>query len=155
MRNMTQALIALALVAGCAGKTQPEPPVRILELDRSVAVLVVSHNEALTVYRVNEDGTRGELLGNPPLEVDRITVGKEIWKSGSSSIPETESPLQRTRVESGEVTRSTETGTPLRWSFWVDDGDSVPVRLDFALPASGLTHAFETGKLELSLDETR
>ena len=67
MRKMPPALIALALVAGCSGKAPPEPPVRILELDRSVVVRVVSQNEALTVYGVNEDGTRGELLGIPPL----------------------------------------------------------------------------------------
>ena len=148
--------IVSVLASACgSGHQVQEPPVRILDLARPVTVILVSSEDDLEVFEIHPDGTPGDRLGSPPLVVDRITIDKEIWKAGSTELPATGADLQLTAVQSDEVTQSEEFGAPLRWSFLVSNGGEPPHRVDFELHPRGLGRAFQTGKLELSMDTVR
>jgi hypothetical protein len=137
------ALVPLCLAAaGCVPRLPPEAPLRILHLDRAVAVRLVSDPAGLRVFAVAADGSPGPLLGSTPLDIDQLEVGKDIWKYSAPPPPAIPGPALLEDVSAG-ATRREPLGPRRLWTLLVEStGGAPPRRLDLALDPADLDRAF-------------
>jgi len=143
-------LVGAALLLGCAAKPPPEPPTRILSLERAVAIVVETRPSGLEVWDDGADGRPGRLLGVSPVVLEEMSVDKEIWKYGAEPPPPVVADARHELSGDGS---SISVGEPLRWTVHVaSEGGRAPVRIELAVSPRQLARAFSAGRLVFSVD---
>lgn len=144
--------LALLTLAGCIAHLKPEPPRRILRVEKPVAVWLTSRPPGVRVFAAGAAGEPTSLLGTTPLVIGEVQLTKEIWKHGPGDPPP---PVEGPVLLEGPAGRAAVRAAPgdgPRFTVLVETGPSSPPRrLDLELDPEALEPAFRTGRIELDV----
>lgn len=140
--------VALGMLACRPARLPAEPPLRILDLSRSVAIVLTAPSP-LRVFTAG-DAAEPQLLGITPLQIDELVITKELWKHSPGQPPPelTSARALSTRGERYAIA----IGDPLAWDVLVElepGRDLLAYRL--ALEPDALEAAFRRGRVEFQV----